>query len=334
MNLVYLSLGVLVLVVAVTDLLWTTLWVEGGAGPLTSRLMGWTWRLLQRIGTRNPRLLTLSGPVLFVLSLTVWIVLLWTGWTLVFAGAERALVDTLSRGSVSWADRLYFAGYAVFTLGIGDFVPRTKTWQIATVLASGSGLLLITLSVTYALSVLEAVTQKRAFASTVSAFGTHSEEIVRTSWTDGEFHGLEGPLQTVVTQLAILTENHKAYPILHYFHSARQDRSPIVEIVALDEALTLIRFGVPSDHRPNELTIRSARTSVEHYLETLHEGFVEPADSPPPPPDLRPLREAGIPTVSNEAFETALDELDTRRRILYGLVESDSREWPSKGPAD
>ncbi|WP_309138821.1 hypothetical protein [Haloterrigena gelatinilytica] len=141
----------------------------------------------------------------------------------------------------------------------------------------------------------------------MSAFGTDSEEIVRTGWTGREFRGLEGPLQTVVTRLAIPTENHKAYPILHYFHSARRDRSPIVEIVVLDEALTLVRFGVPSDHRSNELTVRSARTSVEHYLETLHEGVVEPADGPPPRPDLRSLREGSIPTASGEAFETALD---------------------------
>ncbi|NKE37556.1 two pore domain potassium channel family protein [Natronococcus sp. JC468] len=334
MNVVSLALGVVLLACVVIDLLWTTLWVEGGAGPLTSREMAWTWQTVRRIGDQNPRLLSLSGPLLFVLSLTVWIVLLWVGWTLVFASAENALTDTLNRGSVSWSDQLYFTGYAIFTLGIGDVVPSTGRWQIVTILATGSGLLFVTLSVTYALSVLEAVTQKRAFASTVSAFGTHSEEIVRTSWAGEGFQGLEVPLNTVTTEIATLTENHKAYPILHYFHSARRDRSPIVEIVALDEALTLLRFGVPNRQQPNEIAVRNARRSVEHYLETLHEGFVEPADSPPPPPNLRPLREAGIPTVSNEEFETALDELDTRRRILYGLVESDAREWPTKEMAD
>ncbi|WP_049895719.1 potassium channel family protein [Halopiger xanaduensis] len=331
MNVVPLALGIALLAATVIDIVWTTLWIEGGAGPLTSRLMVGTWDTLRRVGGRNAGLLSLSGVLLFVLSLTVWIVLLWIGWTLVFASAENALVDTLDRGPVSWSDRLYFTGYTIFTLGIGDFAPRTGRWQFVTILATGNGLLFVTLSVTYALNVLEAVTQKRAFASTVSAFGTHGEEIVRTSWTGEEFQGLEVPLDSVTTQLATLTENHKAYPILHYFHSARPDRSPIVEIVALDEALTLIRFGVPSDHRPNKLTVRNARTSVEHYLETLHEGFVEPADSQPPPPDLRTLREAGIPTVSNGEFETALDELETRRRILYGLVESDARDWPSRG---
>ncbi|WP_254766027.1 potassium channel family protein [Salinilacihabitans rarus] len=331
MNLGYLTLGVVLLVGTVVDLLWTTLWVEGGAGPLTSRLMAGTWRSLRRLGAPNSRLLSLSGPLIFVLGLTVWIVLLWSGWTLIFAGAESALVDTLDRGPISWSDRIYFAGYTLFTLGIGDFAPREGIWQVVTVLATGSGLLFVTLTVTYTLSVLDAVTQKRAFANNVSGFGTRSEEIVRTAWDGEEFRGLDLPLNTVVTQLTVLTENHLAYPVLHYFHSARPDRSPAVEIAALDEALTLIRFGVPAEHRPNEVVVRNARRSVENYLETLHEAFVDPADSPPPSPDLRALREADVPTVSEETFEASLDDLETRRRTLLGFTESDARQWPTRG---
>ncbi|OIB57347.1 potassium channel family protein [Natrialba sp. SSL1] len=329
MNLVYLTIGVVLLLGTIVDLLWTTLWVEGGAGPLTSRLMAWTWRSLRRIGAQNERLLSLSGLLIFVLSLTVWIVLLWSGWTLIFAGAESALIDTLDRGSVSWFDRIYFTGYTIFTLGIGDFAPREGIWQVITVLATGSGLLFVTLSVTYTLSVLDAVTQKRAFANNVSGFGTQSEEIVRTAWDGEEFRGLDLPLNSFVTQLTILTENHNAYPVLHYFHSAHDKRSPTVEIAALDEALSLIKFGIPEPHQPNGIVLRNARKGIENYLETLHQTFVEPADRTPSLPDLNALREGGIPTVSDEEFVSSFDTLSKRRRILLGIVESDERQWPS-----
>lgn len=329
MSLVYLTLGVVFLFGTVIDLLWTTLWVEGGAGPLTSRLMAWTWRSLRWIGTQNSRLLSLSGPLIFVLSLAVWIVLLWSGWTLIFAGAESAFTDTLNRGPVSWSDRVYFTGYTIFTLGIGDFAPQEGIWQLITILAAGSGLLFVTLSVTYTLSVLDAVTQKRAFANNVSGFGTNGEEIVQTAWNGEEFQELDLLLDSFVTQLTLLTENHNAYPVLHYFHSAQPDQAPAVEIAVLDEALTLIRFGVPERNRPNEIVIRNARKSIENYLETLHEAFVDSADDPPPSPDLCALSTAGIPTVSDEEFETSLDEMEKRRRILLGFVRSDSREWPT-----
>ncbi|SEW31396.1 potassium channel family protein [Natrinema salifodinae] len=330
MNVVYLALGAVLLAGTVVDLLWTTLWVEGGAGPLTSRVMAWTWRTLRRLGSENPWLRSLSGVVIFVLSLAMWILLLWSGWTLLFASAERALVDTLHRGPVSWADRFYFTGYTIFTLGIGDFVPRTGRWQFVTTLATASGLLFITLSVTYTLSVLDAVTQKRAFANNVNGLGTRSEAIVRRSWNGETFRALDHPLDTIATQLNTLTANHKAYPILHYFHSTQAARAPVVEIAILDEALTLYRFGIPSEDRPNEIVLRTARASVQRYLETLHEAFIDPADRTPPAPALTPLREAGIPTVSDDEFAESLRDVRDRRRTLLGLVESDARRWPSE----
>ena len=214
MNVLYLGLGVLFLVVVIVDLLWTTLWVEGGAGPLTARLMAWTWKLMRRTGRRNSRLFTLSGPVILILSLGVWIVLLWAGWALLFASAENALMDTVNARQISWSELVYYTGYTIFTLGNGDFIPRDSLWQIVTPLASASGMLFITLSVTYILSVLGAVTQKRAFANNVSGLGTQSTEILRTSWDGEAFQGLEVPLNMVASQLNALTANHKAYPIL------------------------------------------------------------------------------------------------------------------------
>jgi hypothetical protein len=78
MDPVYLALGAFLLAITVVDLTWTTLWVEGGAGPLTSRLMSWTWRALRRIAGRNSRILSLAGPLIFVISLGTWIGLLWS----------------------------------------------------------------------------------------------------------------------------------------------------------------------------------------------------------------------------------------------------------------
>lgn len=50
-----------------------------------------------------------------------------------------------------------------------------------TTLSTVSGMLFITLSVTYLLNVLNAVTQKRSFASGVSGLGKHGTEILLTS---------------------------------------------------------------------------------------------------------------------------------------------------------
>lgn len=136
------------------------------------------------MGGRRSRVLSHTGPLIFSLSLLVRIGLLWSGWTLIFASDERALVDTLNRGPITWFDRPYFTGYAMFTLGNGDFVPRDGVSQLATILATGNEMLFITLSVTYLLSVLDAVTQERSFATGISGLGVQSTEIVRRRIAD------------------------------------------------------------------------------------------------------------------------------------------------------
>ncbi|MDF9745504.1 potassium channel family protein [Natrinema salsiterrestre] len=329
MNPVPFGLGVLLLVAVVVDLLWTTLWVEGGAGPLTSQLMAVTWSGFRRVGDRGSRLLTLSGPVTLLIGLVTWIVLLWGGWTLVFAGAEYPLIDTIGGGPISWSDRVYYTGYTIFTLGNGDLVPRDGPWQIATTIATASGMLFVTLSVTYVLSVLDAVTQKRSFASSVSGLGSRSDEILRTSWNGDEFDGLELSLNALTSQLNTLTANHKAYPILHYFHTTQSDRAPVMSVALLDDTLTLLRFGVPERNRPSDTIVKNARASVDSYLGTLHEAFIQPADRSPPAPDIEPLRDADIPTVADAEFEASVADLQDRRRLLLALVESDVRQWPS-----
>lgn len=140
MSPVYTVLGALVLGATFADLLWTTLWASEGAGPFTRRLMKLGWDAFRRVGGRRSRLLSLSGPAILVISLGAWFALLWVGWTLVFAGAEGALIDTRHPGSVSWGERFYFAGYSLFTLGNGGFAPQGNVWQIMTVLTTASGM--------------------------------------------------------------------------------------------------------------------------------------------------------------------------------------------------
>lgn len=65
MNLTIFTLGVLLLTIAIVDLVWTTLWVEGGAGPLTSRLMSWSWRILRKMLDQNSQWLSLKGAAGF-----------------------------------------------------------------------------------------------------------------------------------------------------------------------------------------------------------------------------------------------------------------------------
>lgn len=329
MTLVHLVLGILILLIALVDLLWTTLWVDGGGGPLSSRAATGLWRGLRRVGGHDSRLLHLAGPLILLFSLILWIGLIWAGWTLIFAGNETALIDTRDGGPISWTERIYFVAYTLFTMGNGDFTPRDGVWQIATALTTASGMLFVTMAVSYVISVLGAVVNKRSFASTVTGLGKRGEELVRTGWDGEDFHGLDLTINTLNSELSQLAKQHKAYPILHYYHAKEEDDSSAMAVAVYDEALTLLHFGIPEDQQFNAVPVKTARSSVQSYLETLNSAFIKPADEAPPPPDLNRLRDADIPTVSDAEFDTALDELSERRRKLLGVVTADAYQWPS-----
>jgi hypothetical protein len=74
-----------------------------------------------------------------VLTVLAWAVATWAGWWLVFLGS--GVVESADTGApASAAEVAYYAGYAVFTLGVGDFVADAPVWRVATSLASFGGL--------------------------------------------------------------------------------------------------------------------------------------------------------------------------------------------------
>lgn len=330
MTWILLVLGVVLLVVVTVDMLWTTLWADGGAGPVASRLSNVLWRGVRRTGSSRSTVVSLAGPIVLTATLVTWVLLLWAGWTLVFAGADTSLTDSSDGSTVSWPGRIYFVAYAMFTMGNGDFKPVGGFWQVATGVTTASGMLLVTLAVSYVLSVLGAVAQKRSFAGTVQGFGTSGSAIVRSGWNGRDLHDLDLPLSSLAADASSLADKHKTYPILHYYHSSSGQHASALAVAALDEALTLVRFGTDDQTLYNAAVVENARSSVESYLETLHQAFIEAAPQPPPTPSLAPLRQAGIPTVGDEQFAQALDELEDRRRRLLGVVRADAWTWPEE----
>jgi uncharacterized protein (DUF1684 family) len=79
----------------------------------------------------------------------------------------------------------------MFTMGNGDFYPPAGVWQIAASLTTASGMLFVSMGVSYILSVLGAVSNKRSFASSVTGMGTDGEAVVRSAWDGEGFDGLE-----------------------------------------------------------------------------------------------------------------------------------------------
>jgi Ion channel len=264
--------GVALLVVTAVDALWTTVWLDGGGGPLTNCLSRGLWRSAHAVARpHRHRLLSAAGPVILLAVFAMWVALLLAGWALIFLSSHAAVLDSRTQQPASVIGQLYFVAYSVFTLGNGDYVPQPGLWQLATAAMAGSGLFLITLAITYLLPVLSAVVEKRALASQINALGNHASQVVTTAWDGNGFAELAPQLMAVTSSLGRLAEQHLAYPVLEYFHTSDRQKASAPAIANLDEALTTICYGVPrtASARPCGASTRP----TQHHRISGHNGI-------------------------------------------------------------
>lgn len=170
-------------------------------------------------------LLRLGGTALLVTTVVTWVLLLWASWSLLFWGGG-SIVDSSTQLSAGFADVVYYAGFTIFTLGVGDFEETTPGWRLATAVAGFEGLFLVTLSITYLLSVVSAVVARRALAAQVTALGDTASLIVARAWDGTSFSSaFEQQLVGLSGSLASVAEQHLVYPVLHHFHASRPGAS-------------------------------------------------------------------------------------------------------------
>lgn len=263
-------------------------------------------------------LATAAGVATVISVVGMWFVLLFVGWGLAFASSSGSVTDDFG-GPVSSFERFVFAGYTIFTLGNGEFRPAGSIWQLATVAATLTGLTVVTLAVTYLILVVSAASERRQLAGAIARLGDSPDQILTNAWTGTDFDDLSQRLEALTERIDGLTESHLAFPIIHYFHSPERTHSAPAMIAALDDALTILLFGVAA------IVPRGAkrvRAGIDDFLHTLHGPFLRPA-TPPPPLSLTGLMGVGIPLVSEAEFTKATDELTDRRALLAALAMDD-----------
>jgi hypothetical protein len=314
---------------AVVDMVKTTLVLRGGGGPLAQPLAQHLWRLALRRHAARPSRRSLAGfvyVILFTLIL-VWLGLLWAGWSLVFTAGESAVLDTQTHAPASLWSRVYFAGYSLITLGVGDFRPSAPPWQLLTVLAAANGFFVVTLTITYLAPLLSAITEKRRLAAQVFGLGETPVAILEHAWSDGNLGSLEPFFVSLSSTIALHDQRHLAYPLLFYAASESRSASDAVALAVLDEALTMLEIGVAPEHRPGSLAHRSVRHAVSSYLDMRAPFAISEVGAAPPVVSLAALRIAGLPVVSDDAFSEGVALLVERRRRLLALVQDAGWPW-------
>lgn len=331
MTLLLLLAGVALIGFTAYDMITTTLVLSGGGGPVTGRISAWLWKRALSYHHRTPSHKLLSWAIWIILLLVVvlWVLALLSGWSLIFNAYERAVVSSSTGQPAGFWDRVYFAGFALTTLGVGDYRPEGAVWQLATILAAATGFSTFTLIVSYFLPLVSAGVQKRQLAQSVSGMGGTAQQILLRAWHNGNFEALTPHVSMVASQLSLYAEQHFAYPVLHYFHSEDPAKADALAVAKLDEVLTILEYGIRLEYPLDPVTFHSLRASISLLLDNLHASYIDPADEVPPAPNLAELRAKGLPVVSDATFEKALKKLAERRSLLLALVQDTGWSWDS-----
>lgn len=284
----------------------------------------WRLALLLHRATGSRRYVRGAGVVCLLSVIGVWTLLYWLGWLLFFLPEPAAVVTADTLTPADFWSRVYFVGYSLITLGVGDYVPGTPVYQMATVLASASGFFLITLSITYLVPVVTSLVDARHLAVQLFLAGDTPARMANTMLREPErFRELA---RNSPSQVILLTQRYFAYPVLHYFPSATRDTSIALALVSLDEALSqVLEFGGERSKALEPLLI-TLRGSMDEHLRFLGGSFLSPVDDPPAAPAAGELRDLDL-RLEDADLTVLFDRLADRRRLLRSMVRHDVREW-------
>jgi len=269
---IYLIIGIILYVAIVLDILQTTLSMQGG-GWLTSRFSHFFWKFLLLISGRNgnSKLLAHAGYFLLISIVLIWVFFLWASMVFILYSSPGSIIDSTTKIPAGFWQITYYSGFTVSTLGMGDYVASTDLWRVLTTIYSITGLILLTMSVTYFIPVLSAVIDQRKLGISLSTLGSSPEEIVMSAWNGENFDRLTGKIDEISDSIIKYSQQHRAYPVIHYFHNNKGKNAIILQLARLYEALLIISDQIKEEFRPDSKDIKPLIVAYDNYFEVIAE---------------------------------------------------------------
>lgn len=279
------SAGALLLLFVVYDVYATILHARGRSGPLSETLYRVVWRCARAFAARfarprRHRTLNAIGPVLLPLMIVCYIILLILAFALVYWPRMPAqFIVAPESVTAPWLDSLYFSGITLVTVGYGDIAPHTRLMRVVALVEGASGFALISLGVTYLITVYSALERKRAIALSFyhqADEGADAAGFIAHHFVAGRFYGLEVVLRTAARDLQEILESHIEHPVIHYFHPAEVHKSfPRVLFLAL-EICAVLRACLDAEAYRELIEhpeVRTLESSARHVLNELFKGL-------------------------------------------------------------
>jgi hypothetical protein len=272
--------GLLCIFYALLDAFQTVILPRRATGRfrLTRLFYIFTWTpwsaLASRIENSRDRetVFSVYGPLSLVLLIVAWAGALVTGFALMYYGLHSPFADSLGIAANFRTD-LYVSGTTLFTLGLGDVVPRSALTRELIILEAGTGLGFVAMVIGYFPVLYGAFSRREVSISLLDARAgsppTAVELLRRHSFQGGDA-ALTLLLEEWERWAAELMESHISYPLLCYFRSQHTNQSWLSALTAILDTCSLLIAGVQGHPaRQAQLTFAMAR----HALVDLSQVF-------------------------------------------------------------
>ena len=355
-NILLTAAGATLLLFVFYDIYSTILRATKRQGFISEFLNRGLWRIATRVTCRldrrwRHRVLTSVGPLLMPLLIALIVSMLITGFALIYLPRIESDFNISERAQGSAViQAFYFSGVTLFTIGYGDMVPVSSAMRLVAMIEAASGLAIISLSITYLLSVYNALERKRAVALTFyhqARQGADVSGFITNHFARGRFYSLTETLRQSTRDLDELLESHLEHSVIHYFHPLEVYKGLPRALFIVLEATAILNAHVDEkeyveagDHPDVLIASDSARHVLAELVTTLKLG--ERANEPFETEAetllrrrscfnraMGRLRKAKIKTRND--FEMAFDEYSTDRDLwekqLFHLADFLGYDW-------
>ena len=128
------------------------------------------------------KVLQFGGAIILVSILINWLLLIWISASLLFISEPKSLMNVETNTTTTIVNKIFFTGYTLSTLGLGDIEPEGNFWDILTAILSFTGLILISIAITYLIPVVSAEITKRKISVNINTLGGSVQEILLNYW--------------------------------------------------------------------------------------------------------------------------------------------------------
>ena len=262
MGIILLLLGILILVLTFMDFFHTTLSGQG-FGFMTGKVNRLLGHLILK--NRNNFLFKYSGLLHLLITTLFWLLMLNFGTFLIYTSSPEMVINSESKIPANLLERLYYTGFVISTLGIGDFVPGNSLSRVITTILSFSGFILLTTALTYLISVVNTVLQKKQLAIYISTLGTDISEIYTTVITPEGTNMIVENTDSIREMIIKNSSNYIFFPIVQYYLSAKKEASLELQLVRLYEVLVMLNYQFEKDSVQN-LKVNSIIATIVSYI--------------------------------------------------------------------